>query len=221
MKTIYLLLVRSQTCLSRTIHALTGDSYTHVSIAFDGALTTLCSFARFDACCPLPAGLVHEQPAAGYYGAHPEIPCALLAVPVSEAGYARARAHAEAMLARQDATARRAYRYSVLGLLACRAGLPLRRSGRYFCSQFVSQLLALTGDVALPGPPELMRPQELAQLPEAVCLWRGTMGALAARRAQPSLTEAASRRMMEREENHPCKREVPQYDLQNLWLRRA
>ena len=67
----------------------------------------------------------------------------------------------------------------------------------------------------------LPRDPELAQLPEAVCLWRGTMGALAARCAQPSLTEAASRRMMEREENHPCKREVPQYDLQNLWLRRA
>ena len=105
MKTIYLLLTRSQTCLSRTIHALTGDSYTHVSVAFDEALTTLCSFARYDARFPLPAGLVREQPTAGYYGAHPQIPCALVAVEVSEAGYARARGRAEAMLAATPAGA--------------------------------------------------------------------------------------------------------------------
>lgn len=221
MKTIYLLLTRSQTCLSRTIHALTGDSYTHVSVAFDEALTTLCSFARYDARFPLPAGLVREQPTAGYYGAHPQIPCALVAVEVSEAGYARARGCAEAMLARQEATARRTYRYSVLGLPACRAGLPLRRKGRYFCSQFVSELLALTGDVALPGPPELMRPQELTQLPEAVCLWRGTMGELAARCAQPGLTAEASSRMMEHTDIHVCEREATRYDLQSLRVRRA
>lgn len=177
MKTIYVLLSRSGTVLSRLVRAATGDEYTHASIAFDEELSTLCSMARIHAAAPLPAALVRERPDAGYYGGHPNVACALVAVRVPDAGYALARGRLEAMLARQAQTGNRAYRYSLLGLLACRAGREWTRPGQYFCSQLVAQLLLCAG-AELPKPPSLMRPQDLAAVPGAVCVWRGTMGAL-------------------------------------------
>lgn len=57
-KKIYILLTRTKTMVSRTIHLATGDSFTHVSVAFDGELESLCSFGRLKPFLPLPAGLV-------------------------------------------------------------------------------------------------------------------------------------------------------------------
>ena len=72
---IYLLLTRSGTVLSGAISLFTGDSYTHVSLAFDPALESLCSFARRNHAFPLPAGLVQESLDGGYFSRHSEMPC--------------------------------------------------------------------------------------------------------------------------------------------------
>lgn len=179
MKTIYLLLSRSKTLLSRAVYLLTGDEYTHISIAFDPELETLCSMARYDARFPLPAGLVRESPAEGYFGAHPDVRCALLGLDVPEDIYDRARARLETMLREQEATGKSAWRYSVLGLFACRLGVAWTRPGRMFCSQFVGALLRESGAMDTGKEPSLMRPQDFFALPGARLCFRGRMGELA------------------------------------------
>ncbi|MDO5377538.1 MAG: hypothetical protein Q4G52_04305 [Clostridia bacterium] len=178
MRTIYVLLSRSKTLLSRAVSLATGDAYTHCSIAFDARLTTLCSMARFDARFPLPAGLVGESPEAGYFGAHPDVCCALYALEVSDTAYGRARACVRAMLLRQRETRNRAYRYSVLGLLACRLGIAWTRPGRLFCSQLVGKVLEESGALALPKEPSLLRPQDFAAMPRLRLCFCGRMGEL-------------------------------------------
>lgn len=76
MKTLYILLTRVPTAASRVIRLATGDAYTHVALAWDPALSTLCSFARRYWRFPIPAGLVQEDVRAGNYirHAHP-VPC--------------------------------------------------------------------------------------------------------------------------------------------------
>ena len=160
MKNIYILLTRSQTILSRLIHLATNDTYTHASIAWDDELTTLCSFARRHSSLPLPAGLVREELCGGYYDLHRYMPCALLRLSVDDETHRLLREQIEKMLS--DAAR---YRYSVAGLLCCRAGRELERDGRCFCSQFVAGILENCGAVALPKAPSLMRPEDLLHLP--------------------------------------------------------
>ena len=105
---IYILLTRSGTLLSGAISLFTGDSYTHVSLAFDPELRSLCSFARRNAAFPLPAGLVREDLHEGYFCRHGEMPCALYALPVSRSAYGKARQKVEKMLEN-----RLDYRYSI------------------------------------------------------------------------------------------------------------
>lgn len=173
MKNVYVLLTRSQTLLSRLIRACTGDGYTHVSVAFDDELRTLLSFARRRAALPLPAGLVRERLDDGYYDAHRYIPCALYALGMDDADFRRIRRRAETMFEHS-----RAYDYSIRGLALCRLGIAERRPGKYFCSQFVGELLGERGGLRLPKPPELMRPQDFAGLRELRCLYRGRLSGL-------------------------------------------
>jgi len=172
---IFILLTRSQTILSRTIRFLTGDTYTHASIAFDERLDSLCSFARFHWAMPLPAGLVREGLYESYYGRHQDMPCMLCSLTVPEPVYYAARAKTAEMLRHSES-----YHYSIRGLAMCRAGIAEERPGRYFCSQFVAEVLECSGATRLPKPPSLMRPQDIAFLQETDILYRGDLRGLGA-----------------------------------------
>lgn len=169
----YLLLTRSPTLLSRAIHLLTGDGYTHASIALDAGLESLCSFGRRVKCAPLPAGLVRESLRQGFYADHRYMRCALFALPVDGAAYARLRRRRAAMLKQ-----RKRYRYNFWGLPLCRLGISWRRRNHYFCSEFVAELLATEAGAALPLPPARMRPQDLLRVRGLRCLYRGRLSGL-------------------------------------------
>lgn len=173
MRNIFILLTRSQTVLSRVIRRATGDTYTHVSIACDDELQTLCSFARRRAALPVPAGLVRESLQGGYFELHRYMPCALLCLPAQESAYGAVRARVEAMLA-----SRERYRYDYGGLIRCRLGVPGGPPDRYFCSRFVAEVLGEAGALALPKEPSLMRPQDFMNLPEVTCVYTGWLSGL-------------------------------------------
>lgn len=56
MKTIYILLTRSGTLLSKLVYRLTGARYTHASLAFDEDLSCLYSSTRKNGYTMFPAG---------------------------------------------------------------------------------------------------------------------------------------------------------------------
>ena len=112
MKNIYILLTRSDTIVSRAILFCTGADYTHASLAYDGELNCLSSFARRDPRFALPAGLVRENICEGFYALHDGIPCMLLSLTVSDEAHRRIAERVESML-----SVREEYGYSLLGLL--------------------------------------------------------------------------------------------------------
>lgn len=173
MPLIYILLTRSETIASRLIYTLSDARYTHASIAFDKDLSELYSFGRKYACLPLPAGLRTESLRRGFYQKYADIPCALYAYPVSEAGYLAARREVVRMLEKRSC-----YQYSILGLLLCRLGIAYHREYKYFCSEFVGEILQRSHALPLPKVPSLMHPMDYMSLPDAVCLYEGNVGCL-------------------------------------------
>ena len=77
MKTIYILLTRSGTLLSKLVYAATGASYTHASMAFDAELSCLYSSTRKNGYTMFPAGPSKEYLNKGFSvcGTMPPVCC--------------------------------------------------------------------------------------------------------------------------------------------------
>ncbi|MGN1345783.1 MAG: hypothetical protein ACI4V1_03300 [Eubacteriales bacterium] len=177
MKSIYLLLTRSTSVPSRLIGLFTSEPYTHVSIAFDGELNVLYSFARKYAALPLPAGLTEEHIDCGFYEKQGDIPCALFRIDVPNKVYHRAKNKVYNMLQRREE-----YHYSIVGLLLCRFHIPLELPNQFFCSQFVSKILVESGALRLPKPAALMHPSDFCTIDGLHVLYLGGLLNLRARR---------------------------------------
>ncbi|WP_086313339.1 hypothetical protein A5821_000824 [Enterococcus sp. 7F3_DIV0205] len=176
MKTIYILLTRSKTYISRLIHLATSDDYTHVSISFDKTLTQFYSFGRKHTHFPLPAGLVQESLTNCFFGYHKDMPCALYELKVPKSVFAHAMKEVQRMI-----TEKGQYRYSIIGLVCCKFSIPYQRKKYYFCSQFVAEILEKSQAVVLPKPAELIRPVDYMNIAIGDCLFTGKISELVAR----------------------------------------
>lgn len=171
MKTIYLLLTCSRTLFSQSIRLLTTSPYTHVALSLDGVC--FYSFGRKNPYLPYPAGLVQEMRGDGYLARFPHTRCVLLSLDVSEDAYRRLEVRLNQMI-----IAEKYYRYNLLGAMLCGLGISYERRRRYFCSQFVGELLAKSDAALLPKVPSLMQPMDYAFLPGVQVLYTGQVGEL-------------------------------------------
>ncbi|NLO84510.1 MAG: hypothetical protein GX096_03640 [Clostridiales bacterium] len=170
MKTIYILLTKTSTMISKMIRAVTHDEYTHVSIALDKELHELYSFARIHSCTPLPAGLVQENLQTEVYARNGKSKCALYQMIVTDEQFDFIQTTIRSMMDLKDE-----YHYSVLGLLLCKLDFVHDRHSHMFCSQFVSKLLEDSGAVTLPKPSSLMHPIDFTRITKLHCCYRGTI----------------------------------------------
>ena len=168
MKSIYILLTKSNTLVSRLVKLTTFDKYTHVSISFEENLSPLYSFARHYIHTPLPAGLRPEYLDKGFFKHYPQIPCALYELKVEDEAYEAAKEAVEEMMAQSEQ-----YKFNILGLVLCRLSIPSKRKNHYFCSEFVSEVLQNSNAVPLPKKPSLMRPNDYTKLPNLTCRFEG------------------------------------------------
>lgn len=173
MKTIYILLTRSGTLLSKLVYAATGASYTHASMAFDAELSCLYSSTRKNGYTMFPAGPSKEYLNRGVFRLRDNAPCALYALEVSDEAYSHALCRAEEFMRHSEE-----YSFNTLGLILCGLHIRWQRRRHYFCSQFVSEVLQKSGALELPKPSTLMHPSDYAELPELRCLYRGTLAGL-------------------------------------------
>ena len=173
MKSIYILLTHSNTCISRLIKFATADMYTHASISFDESLQPLYSFARKYVYVPLPAGLRIEPLINGFYKKDRYIPCALYVLRADEDVYETAKKEVEEMFKNAGA-----YRFNIIGLLLCRLGISYSRKYSYFCSEFVSEILKRSKALHFPKEPSLMRPNDYTKISQIECCYEGNLSSL-------------------------------------------
>lgn len=173
MKTIYILLTRSTTILSKLVHFVTEDDYTHVSIAFDEEFKTLYSSSRKNGKTLFPAGPCAEDLNRGYYRMHDRIPCAVYELEVNDEIYEHAKWEVQMIMEKADQ-----YHFNILGLFLCQMNIPYHRRNYFFCSQFVSEILYRSQALKLPKDTSLMKPSDYMKIPELFCRFKGYISEL-------------------------------------------
>lgn len=177
MKTIYILLTRPQTFVSNLVHLVTADPYTHVSISFDEDLQPLYSSARKNGRTMFPAGPCRELFSRGLYKTYPQTPCAVYTLRVSDEVYEKAREEVQKIISRADS-----YKFNTFGMFTCYMNIPYHPKHRYFCSQFVSDVLSRSKALKIPKDSSLMRPMDYSKFPQLSCIYRGCIGEFCSKR---------------------------------------
>ena len=167
MKNIYILLSRTGTIPSKTIHAIKGGDYTHSSITLTPQTEEMYSFARRKINNFFKCGFVIENIHAQVFAQYPDCACAVYAIAISDIAYEKIQAKITEFKKNYDKA-----KYNFLGLFLLAFNIPLTRKWHYTCSQFVATLLELTEEIKLPKRPCLMLPCDFMNIKEARIIYR-------------------------------------------------
>ena len=171
MKNLYIFLSRTDSIVSKTVRLFTKTYYTHASLAFDEELVLLYSSARKRGVKMFPAGPCQESLYRGFFGRDAHTPCVLYALEVSEEAYNKAKAEIDFFMENKND-----YKFSVLGVIACKFGIKWKRKNKFFCSQFVAEILMRSGISLLPKEPCLTHPRDYENIKGIKKLYEGTVG---------------------------------------------
>lgn len=171
-KSIYILLTRTSSILSRVIHRMTRAAYTHAALVMDEDFKEIYSFTRRDPRYILPAGLARENLRKGLYRARKDPPCRVYRLRVTEEEYERIRRRVQAMYAEREN-----YHYNYLGVAANYFGRQHSSPKRYFCSEFVATMVK-TGGHETAVVPARMRPMDFTRMPELEPVYQGSIRGL-------------------------------------------
>lgn len=147
MKTVTILLTKYSGWFGRFICAISKNGYSHASKSIDGAEEIFYSFNY--------KGFVIEKPKKYIPRKRmPESACIRMQVP--EETYMLIEEEISQFLARKEQ-----YIYSRWGVILCLLHVPHKFKDRYFCSQFVAEVLAQAGAVGLKKKESLYLPGQL------------------------------------------------------------
>ncbi len=175
MKTIYLLLTKTDTVLSNIIARVTGDPYTHVAISLNKELTELYSFGRKVKNNPLKAGFIKEHLVGSIYEENLHCDCAVYKANITDEQYEKLTLELIKMRSEQNK-----YKYNLLGLLNFILHINLKRKNKYFCSEFVAEMLRRIDVLPVQYTPQKTRPIDFTKMPIFSELYSGKLGAIIA-----------------------------------------
>ncbi|MCM3781606.1 hypothetical protein M3231_01350 [Neobacillus mesonae] len=169
-RTIYVLLTDTDTLLAKTIKWFTNAPYNHVSIVFDEKLDEVYSFGRINPRNPLIAGFIREDVYYGTYRFFYDTRCQLLQIDVSVTEYSQIKNVIQKFIDNKDR-----FSYNLLGLVGVAVQYPIHQRNKYFCSQFVAEVLEKSGLKLWSLPPALITPYDFAMHPRFKLVYEGKL----------------------------------------------
>lgn len=156
--------------MARFINIYTKEPYTHVSIAFDEELKELYSFGRLRPENPIYGGFVKEDIVNGTYAKFPNTVCALYSLEIDQRQYEQLLLELEKF--KRDGEK---YGYNFIGLFGVMVNYPVERKYNYFCSQFVSSLLANSGIELINKQAALTSPRDFRECRKLNLIYEGEL----------------------------------------------
>lgn len=170
MRSVYILLTRTNSALSKAIGFVTKDSYTHVAISLDREMTKLYSFGRIYKRIPFVGGFVQEDINDGLYALNGNTKCAIYELKVSDSSYVKI---ADRIIDMDQNSCE--YKFNFLGLINILIGKDFMREKYYFCSEFVTDILQKTKTIAWDKPPYLTKPVDFTVMDELKLVYIGSL----------------------------------------------
>lgn len=167
-KYIYLIFTNTGTWLSKLIHLVSYIKYPHISISFDNRFTEMYSFGRINPNNPFSGGFVVENLHEGIFRKFSGCNCIIYRIRISEDQYSSLRGLISNFLREKDR-----YGYNFIGLFGILFNKPLKRKYRYFCSQFVSEMLINCNILKCDKIPELISTNELFMIENKEIIYEG------------------------------------------------
>ena len=159
-KSIYIVLTRTNSCLSNAIHTILQDQYTHAAISLDSGLEYMFSFARRKASNPFVGCFKHECLDGDFYARHDVLPGTVLKLDVTENEYNKIAADIWHFVLNGHA-----YEFNVVGMFASAFGFHQKfNDNKFFCSEFVYYILHKNGICNFNKPRAAVRPQHLLDI---------------------------------------------------------
>lgn len=159
---LFILLTRFPGLDARAMMCYTRFPYSHASVGLEEDMDTFYSFVN--------KGFIEEKLTRYCRPGRTPFPCALYEVKVSQEIYDRAKALLQSFVERKASL-----RYSTLGLYLSLIHIPARWKDRYFCSQFVAEILQRCKAAKLKKSSTLYLPKDLNKLREATMVFQGDL----------------------------------------------
>lgn len=169
-KYIYLVFAKTGTWLSHSISTLTKTDYPHIALSLDPKFDKLYTFGRVNVNNPFSGGLTIESLYSGIYSRSKNAQCLIYKIPVTVSEINLLKMELEAYYLINDIDI---FKYNFIGLFGVLFNMPLKRKHHYFCSQFVSTLLANSGIWTSPKPHELTRPTDIMKITNKEIIYEG------------------------------------------------
>ena len=133
---IYLVLSQTGSIISRLLKTVTKAKYNHSSISLTKVMTNMYSFGRIHLYNAFHGGYVKESINEGMYKRFSDTDAAVMVINVPEDTYNEICARLEDMYAN-----RKQYGYDIIGIVAAYFGRHPKRKNKYYCSDFVCEVL--------------------------------------------------------------------------------
>lgn len=167
---IYIVISQTGTLLSRILKGITHKAYNHASITPYGDLHIMYSFGRKNPYNPFWAGFVTESPDFGTFKRFSETKVIVLSIKIEEETYQKICNTLNTML--EDP---KSYRYNYFGLWFAAFHITVTGKNRYYCSEFVREILKLHSVCGSDKLQKIVHPMHFLSMPNVTTIYKGKL----------------------------------------------
>ncbi len=169
-RAIYVAVSQTGTILSRIIKCITHKEYNHASISLHPDLHTMYSFGRLHPYNPFVGGFVEESVSHGTFKRFKNARVVILKITVSEQEYSFLCNQLEFIARNRDR-----YGYNYLGLCLAAFKICFKAKHRYYCSEFVRDMLIKSQITSAEFYSGIVHPMNFFELPNCEAVFCGRL----------------------------------------------
>lgn len=169
MPSIYILLTKTNSKLSKAIACRTKETYVHASIITSNYLEYGYSFSRRKITNPIIGGFVKEEYSV-WVDYFKDVQCCIYELEVTKAQYKKIKEIIKSFDEEKEK-----YKYHFLGLVGQSFHIDIERKNRFFCTQFVAHVLTESGALELNKLPIHTRSEDFKNHEKLTLIYEGPL----------------------------------------------